>query len=427
MMESCRNATQGPMPKVIFINRYFYPDHAATSQLLSDLAFHLAAQGLEVRVVTSRQGYDQPGAALPPEDRIEGVGVHRVWTSSFGRQRLIGRALDYLTFYLSATWRLLRLTERGDTLVAKTDPPLISLFAAGVARLRGARLLNWLQDLFPEVGTALGVRMLGGWPGRLLRGLRNASLRQADQNLVLGEGMARQVAAEGIAAERIILIPNWTDGEAIRPLAAADNPLRRDWGLEGRFLVGYSGNLGRAHEYGTLLAAAELLRDDPELLFLFSGGGTLWQPLVQEVARRGLECFRFLPYQPRERLPLSLTLPDLHLVVLRPEFEGLIVPSKLAGVLAAGRPALFIGAEDGEIAGLLRAADAGLAIPCGDGAGLAAALRRLQREPETRARMGENARRLHHERFRSELALGAWTRLLAEGGHHPRGTHSPSQ
>lgn len=425
-MGGCRNSGS-PMPKVIFVNRYFYPDHAATSQLLSDLAFHLAAQGVAVRVVTSRQGYDRPGADLPPAERVRGVEVRRVWTSRFGRRRLVGRALDYLTFYLSATWRLLRLTERGDILVAKTDPPLISVFAAAAAKLKGARLVNWLQDLFPEVGAALGVRALGGAPGWLLRGLRNASLRRAEHNVVLGEGMARRVAGVGVSAKRISLIRNWADGEAIRPLAAADNPLRRDWGLGGRFLVGYSGNLGRAHEYRTLLAAAELLRDDRELLVLFSGGGALWEPLVQAVARQGLPNFRFLPYQPRERLPLSLTLPDLHLVVLRPELEGLIVPSKLAGVAAAGRPTLFVGAEDGEIARLLRAADAGLVVPSGDGAGLAAALRRLQREPETRSRMGQNARRLYEERFRSGLALGAWARLLTNGAQQPQGTQSPAQ
>lgn len=416
------NSTQSAiaMSKVVFVNRYFYPDHSATSQLLSDLAFHLAEQGVEVQVVTSRQGYDQSRARLPAWEHVKGVGAHRVWTSSFGRQHLLGRTLDYVTFYLAATWRLLWLTERGDTLVASTDPPLISLFAALVTQLRGARLINWLQDLFPEVGAALGVWVLTGPPGRLLRGLRNASLRTAAQNVVVGEGMAGAIAEQGVPPGRITLIRNWTDGVAIRPLDRADNPLRGEWGLDGRFLVGYSGNLGRAHEYETILDAAERLRDDPELVFLFSGGGYHWESLAKAVAGRGLAGFRLLPYQPQTRLPLSLTLPDVHLVVLRPALEGFIVPSKLAGIAAAGRPTVLIGAEDGEIARMLRQADAGLVVQPGDGAGLAAALRRLQQDPETRARMGHNARRLFDARFRDDLAQAAWARLLGIGDRHPQ-------
>ena len=144
---------------IIFLNRFFYPDHAATSQLLSDLAFALADGGREVHVITSRQRYDEPESLLPARERIRGVEVHRVWTSRFGRNWLPGRTMDYLTFYTSAAWTLFRLAHSDHVIVAKTDPPLISAVAAMVARLRGARLVNWLQDLFPEVAVASGLRV----------------------------------------------------------------------------------------------------------------------------------------------------------------------------------------------------------------------------------------------------------------------------
>src|SRR5882762_1434401 len=158
--------------KIVFVNRFFFPDQSATSQILTDLAFYLAGSGHDVHVVTSRQRYEEPRASLPSAEVVKGVKIHRIWTSRFGRDKLLGRTADYLSFYLSAGWRLLHLAARDDTLVAKTDPPLISIVAAVVARLRGARLVNWVQDVFPETAMALGVTGMRGWLGSVLQRMR---------------------------------------------------------------------------------------------------------------------------------------------------------------------------------------------------------------------------------------------------------------
>ena len=129
--------------RVHFVNRYFHPDHSATSQLLSDLAFHLASRGWEVLVTTSRQRYDDPSAQLPRIETLDGIDIHRCFSSTFGRSNLIGRSIDYATFYVSALASLVRRCQRGDVIVAMTDPPLIAVIAALAAMLRGARLVNW--------------------------------------------------------------------------------------------------------------------------------------------------------------------------------------------------------------------------------------------------------------------------------------------
>jgi glycosyltransferase involved in cell wall biosynthesis len=256
------------MQRVIFLNRFFFPDHSATSQMLSDLAFNLAAAGREVHVVTSQQKYDEPKTRLAYRETINRVHITRVATSRFGRSALFGRGVDYLSFY-SAMWRaVLALIRPGDILVAKTDPPLTSILAMRAAKLRGARLVNWLQDLFPEVAVQLGVPFLRGSVGRCLTSLRDQSLRAAVANVVLGDLMAQRVMSRGISPERVHVIPNWSDDEQISPISHNDNHLRREWKLEDKFVVGYSGNLGRAHEFDTILAAAELLRDDPRIIFL---------------------------------------------------------------------------------------------------------------------------------------------------------------
>ena len=251
--------------KLIFLNRFFHPDHSATSQMLSDLAFVLAARGQAVSVITSRQRYDAPDDVLPPEEAVGGVSIHRVWTSRFGRTNLLGRAVDYATFYLSAAWRLWSLAKPGDVVIAKTDPPMLSVIAMPVVWLRGGRLVNWLQDIFPETAQALG---LGGRTARvpygLMRWIRNRSLKAARMNVVLGERMAQHVTALGVSSERIRIVPNWANGEVIAPVDHAANALRGEWGLGDAFVVGYSGNLGRAHEIDTLLDAMAIVEKGTE-------------------------------------------------------------------------------------------------------------------------------------------------------------------
>ncbi len=398
--------------RVVFINRFFYPDLSATSQLLTDLALDLADAGWEVQVVTSRQRYDDSSQALPAREESDGVTVHRVWSTRFGRHFLPLRTLDYFTFYLFACWRLWRLTGPGDLLVAKTDPPLISIPAAYIARQRRAILVNWLQDLFPEVAVALRVRLLKKDFGRWLRRMRNRSLEAARANVVIGKLMRRRLEREGIPGSRIWVIHNWAPGEAIYPLAGEENRLRRGWGLESYFVVGYSGNLGRAHEFDTLLGAAERLRSDNNIRFLIIGDGARKAYLKRKAEKKGLHNIVFRPYQPRELLRLSLTVADVHLVSLRPHMEGMLVPSKFAAIAAAGRPALFIGEPRGEIARMIKREEAGLCFNPGDADGLAAAIRGLSLNPERLAEMGRNARTLFEREYASHRSLEQWRGLL---------------
>ncbi len=398
--------------KIIFINRFFYPDHAATSQMLADLAFHLAGEGWSVHVIASWLRYDDPGATLPHRETIAGVTVHRLRTSRFGRLFLPGRAIDYLTFHLGVFIKLFFLARRGDLLVAKTDPPLISVTVLPVVRMRGLKLVNWVQDLFPEVATALGFGSDDNQLIGFLRWLRNRSLKTARANVVLGERMAARLRGQGVAGERIHIIHNWADGGAIIPGPLADNPLRRQWGLSDCFVIGYSGNLGRAHDYETLLEAAALLSDRPRMLFLFIGGGAGLERVRKRVAERGLTNVRFHPYQPRERLSHTLGVADLHWMTLLPELEGLIVPSKFYGIAAAGRPLIHIGDRHGEIPTLLAAHRCGLTIAPGAARELADQLDALARDPDGCRAMGQRARDLFEGRFDRPIAMAAWSGLL---------------
>jgi len=367
---------------------------------------------MDIAVITGRQLIDDPRARLGRHERLDGIDVHRVWSTRFGRGTLMGRGIDYLSFYLGAGLALARLCRRGDVVVAETDPPLISVVAGLVAKWRGAYLVNWLHDLFPEVAEKLGVAFMGGAAAKVLRAMRDGSLGRARCNVVLGARMAEQLTSLGIPPERITIIHNWSDGEAIRPRPLAGHGLRRAWGVEHRFLVMYSGNMGYSHEFDTILDGAHRLREHQDILFLFIGGGVRRGHIEQQVRSRGLTNVRFKPYQPRETLGQSLTAANAHLVSLLPQLEGLMVPSKFYAVAAAGRPIVFIGAEDGELAHLIDEGQCGFRVAPGDGQALADGIASLAAHPEVAQRQGLAARRLFEERFHRRLATGAWRRLL---------------
>jgi glycosyltransferase involved in cell wall biosynthesis len=205
-------------------------------------------------------------------------------------------------------------------------------------------------------------------------------------------------------------VPNWADTARIEP--RAQSATRHKLGLTDRFVVGYSGNFGRAHEFHTLVGAARLLRDDPAFLFLMTGGGVKAHQLQQAVAQERLTSFLFQEYQPAEVLSDSLAAADIHLVSLLPELEGLIVPSKVYGILAAGRPVLYIGDPDGDVGRMIREHSCGICVSIGESARLAAQLRSLRDDPSRLAAMGRNARRLALERYTSEHAVAAWLAFL---------------
>jgi colanic acid biosynthesis glycosyl transferase WcaI len=398
--------------KVVFVNRYFHPDESATSRVLSDLAFRLATLGINIAVVTSRQLYDQPQASLPATEVISGVTVHRVMTSTRGRGHLAGRAADYLSFHICAAAKLLAILKPGDVVIAKTDPPLISIVTSHIARLRRATLINWLQDLFPEVAVALDMRAIPPWAARILLAHRNRSLSRAAVNVVLGERMRDHLLALGIDPKRIRIVPNWADTRQIAPQAASHSATRQTLDLAGRFVLGYSGNLGRAHEFETLLGAARLLRTDERFAFLITGGGAKAAGLRAAVEAEHLNSFHFLPHQPPELLADCLSAADVHLISLLPALEGLIVPSKLYGILAAGRPAIFIGDTDGEVARVVREHQCGTAVAVGDSGRLAAELRSMADDPQRVAAMSRNARHLAERRHTSDHAVEDWSQML---------------
>jgi len=349
--------------------------------MVSDLAFHLASRGWSVGAITSRQRYDEPGARLPSRETVNGVDIRRIWSSTFCRHFLPGRVIDYATFYLSAFFAIRR--ERDAVIVAKTDPPLISVAAALASR----RQVNWLQDLFPEVANALGIRI-----PQFVKRIRDWSLRRARVNVAIGELMAENVCGAVVRVRH-----NWAYA-ALHPIPRAPHQ---------PFTVAYSGNLGRAHEFGTMLDAMHAM---PDIHFVITGGGAQ----LDRVRASAPANVTFQPYAPRERLSESLSAADVHLVTLQPRLEGLIVPSKFYGIIAVARPVIFIGSPDGEIAKLIHESGCGYVVEPRDSASLVDRIRHLATHRDEAEAMGQRGRAMYETQFSPSKALPEWERILAE-------------
>lgn len=394
--------------RVVLANRYFFPDQSATSRMVSSLASELVRAGIETTVLASRNYHDKTREALPARETIGGVDVHRIWTSQFGRGKLLGRAVDYTTFHLFACAWFAAHARKDDICVVCTDPPLLSVSAAIPVKLRRAKLVNWVMDLFPETAMELGLIRHQTPSGRLAIALRNWSMRQSALTICPIGRMAQFLSVQGIAEERLAVVHHWADKNEILPVEPYKNALRHSWGLSDKFVIGYSGNFGRAHDFATVLDAAEQLKDHSEIVFLMIGEGQQRAFVEHEIRRRGLSNVVMKPFQPVEQLSESLGAADVHLVSLKQELEHCIVPSKFYGVLAAGRPTIFIGDPDGEIATVVRDFNCGVSLRSGEAGSLVSAVMALKNSQFNRNMMGNNARYLMETAYSKEYGAAVW-------------------
>jgi lipopolysaccharide/colanic/teichoic acid biosynthesis glycosyltransferase/glycosyltransferase involved in cell wall biosynthesis len=381
---------------VVFFNRAFHPETSATSQLLTELCRGLVHEyGCRVSVVTgvplSPGGRAEPRRGLVTRECHDGIVVFRARGTRFSKRRALGRMSNYVTYFLSACLAGFRL-ERPDVVVALTDPPIIGLAGYLAARWFRAYFVMAYKDIFPEVAVLLK-DFHSGTVNRALQAVNRFLVGRADRVCALGEVMRRRlIEGKGAAAWKTLVIPDWADCEEIVP-GPRRNPFSIAHGLDDKFVVMHSGNLGLSQGLESIVEAATLLREAADLRVVFVGDGVTKAALQEQVGRLGLDNVVFLPYTPQARLRESFATADVFIVSLKRGLGGYIVPSKLYGILAAGRPCVAAVEEDCEVAVISRAWECGLVVEPDRPADLAAAILRLYGDRALAGRLGENARR----------------------------------
>ncbi len=348
--------------RILLLNQFFWPDSAATSQLLTDLARELATRGHEVIAVCGSSVY----ASGESSGEVPAVEIRRAPAIPFGRGTL-ARVLSYGSFLGSACWAGLT-SRKPDLVLSLTTPPLLPLVGALLRATRGSRYWIWEMDVYPDVAVALGYLPEGGIAQRVIGAVADLARRKSDGILVLGECMRNRLLRRGIDGALLHIADNWADSREIEPVPFPEGE---------RLRVLYSGNLGLAHDIDTVREAMLALRNEPTVHFDFAGGGSRRKALESWCAEQAIAGVEFRKYTSRESLGESLGRGHIGLVTQRPDCLGAVVPSKVYGLMAAGRPILFIGPKEAQPNRIIQQFRCGWQIDCGDSTGLADLLRTL--------------------------------------------------
>jgi glycosyltransferase involved in cell wall biosynthesis len=412
--------------RILILNQYFDPDVAASAQRLTELSEDLAARH-DLVVVAGRPSYDP--VAGKRRERPPRLRVRRVLSTAFRRHRTAGRVLNYLS-YLASAFTVSLLGRRPHLVIAATDPPLVGFVGQLVSALWRVPLVHLLWDVQPQVALAAGL-LRPGLAASVIDSLSRRSLRSAAAVIVPTEEMKKSAIACGAAADRVTVVPLWEDTAIIAP-QPRDNPFSREHGLVDRFVVMYSGNIGLTQSLEVMLDAGERMREVKELELLFIGDGAARRSLQAEAERRQLPNVRFLPYQRRDEMSLSLAAADVFLVSLRPGLTKFMHPSKVFTIMASGRPVVAALDSASDTAQLIEREGFGFVVAPGDADGIERHLRWLHGHPEERLEMGRRARRAAELHYARTVVTPRYLELLRQferpAGHpaaaiaHPDGS-----
>lgn len=394
-------------PRLLVLNQYYWPGVEATAHLLTELCEALA-EDMDVRVVT---GVLHAHEKEPHRVVHNGVEIVRVASTSFERSRILARAANYATYLGSALFRG-AVGRRPDVVLCMTDPPIVADIALLVARRYRAPLVVISQDVFPEIAQQLR-RLENPVLMNLLRGLVGLYLHRADRIVAIGETMRARLEEKGAAPERLLVIPNWVDTGRLAPLGKA-NPWARKGGLDTKFVVMHSGNVGHAQDLDSLVRAATFLRDLEDLRIMIIGTGARHAELVALTELLEVEQVEFLYYQSRDVLPQSLSAADIHVVGLAPGLAGYVVPSRLYGILAVGRPVIVAADPESETAQVVERVGCGIVLPPGRPELLARAIRDAHDGKHDLEAMGARGREWVEQEADRSVAVRRYRDLLLE-------------
>lgn len=371
---------------ILLFNEYYPPDTSATAKMAAVVAETLA-QRHKVTVVAGRPSYDPDEYypyALLRRDVRKGVTVERVGSTAYPRHQMRRRVSNYLSYLALAVPRALVI--RPDVVLAMTDPPVAGIAGSFIARLARRPFVYNIRDMYPDMAVGGDIVRPSRWV-RYWEKMHRAALKHAAHVIVLGDDMRDRVLAKGVAAERIAVVRDGTTFPAVLP--AEDDPVVQEIRCGFAFVTLHAGNLGFYGAWRTLLKAAEILRNE-NLGLVFIGEGANRAALETEAA--DLRNVRFLPFRPAEQIPHVMMAGDIHIVTVRRGLEGVVVPSKLYGILAAGRPVLAVADARSDVARIVAQAGCGLSADPDDPAAVARAIRDLRSDRARLLEMGRRAR-----------------------------------
>jgi colanic acid biosynthesis glycosyl transferase WcaI len=341
--------------KILVISQVFYPDNVSVSQHLSDLCFALADRGHEVNVITSRFSYEEKSIRYPDREIVNNVKIKRIWSTGFGKNNIISRLLDFLSFNFSIYFQLTLVKQKSyDIIIGLTAPPLLSYFGSRIAKKKKIKFCYWIMDMQPELAIQSGLIKKDSIPARFFVGLGNSTFNNSDKIIVLDRFMRDYLrGTRGVKDDKISVVPVWPVLTELYSGDRMDNPFRMENKFGDKIVLMYSGNHSYVHPLDTLLDLAKMLKDDERFLFVFVGGGVRKKDVTEFKNENALNNIIQLPYQPREKIHYSLGSSDFQIVILGEGQVGFTHPNKIYGALFTGKPIIYIGPAPSHVTEIL--------------------------------------------------------------------------
>lgn len=400
---------------ILILNRSFWPDIEATGQFLTELCERLA-KSYRITVIAGRSYYLKDSfkfGRLYKQEILHGIEIIRVRHTKIWKANILGRIINWLTYGILAFIVALRIKPH--LIIACTDPPFLGIIAMLISRLRHIPFIYNCRDLYPDGVLALG-KLKKGFVSNSFDYLNRKALSAACFVVCLGASMKDRLIKKGIPESHIKVIPDWVDTSAINPVPKNNNPLFRKLGFKNKFIIMYSGNIGLSQDFSSILNSISMVKDRSCFDLVFIGDGAAKENLKEQSQKLGLENVLFFPYQPKDMLSFSLSMADLHIIPLKKGMSGMIIPSKVYGIMAAARPYLAITDMHSEPARIAKEFNCGLWAKPQDIEAITEIINWALVHPDELEEMGNRGRRVAERHFDKELIIKEWFKRLDETG-----------
>lgn len=397
---------------LLILSQVYPPDPASVGQHIADAAAAMVERGYRVVVITSARGYDDPSIKYPARQTVDGVEIRRLTLSSFGKKSILLRLLGQSMFLLQCVMYGL-FTRPLDCLMISTSPPMCSVAAIIIGALRRVRIKYWVMDLNPDQMISLGMTTESSLPARIFNWLNRRILKRANDIVALDRFMGERILRKRDVQSKMTILPPWPHDDHLELVAHEDNPFRKEHELNDRFVIMYSGNHGYCTPVTTILQAALKLQDDPQLLFMFIGGGVGKKEVNDLIQEHKPNNIVSLPYQPLSQIKYSLSAADVHLVSIGDEAVGVVHPCKIYGAMAVARPILLLGPEPCHVSDIVLDSDIGWQISHDDIDGAVKTLKEIADTPSQQLKtMGLHARELITTKYSKQALCGKFCDII---------------
>ncbi|MCH8314660.1 MAG: glycosyltransferase family 4 protein [Planctomycetes bacterium] len=404
-----------PIKTLLILSQVYPPDPASVGQHIADVAVAMVKRGYRVVVLTANRGYNDPSVKYESKELRDGVNVRRLRLSSFGKRSIVLRLLGQGSFLIQCIVRGL-FVGRLSCLLVSTSPPMCSVAALLISIVRRRPITYWLMDLNPDQMIEMGWIKPSSPIVKIFDWFNRRILRRSTGIVVLDRFMAERVLRKADVKDKLTVMPPWPHEGHLEVVAHADNPFRKAHGLDGKFVIMYSGNHSVCTPLRTVLDAALQLQDDPRLVFMFIGDGTGKREVDDTIAEHQPTNIRSLPYQPLSQIKYSLSAADVHLVVVGPSEVGVRHPCKIYGAMALGRPILLLGPDPCHASDLVDENDLGWHIQHGDvDAAISTIKHMVDQDVGVLAEMGQRGKTIVNEKLSQDILCTRFCDIIESG------------